>query len=74
MTTDCPVHTPSLLCVINVLVLLHVADLKVPLECVLVSLLPKVYNVLYNSGQKFDRCQNKLMQACRYNIETRMGI
>lgn len=74
VTTDCPVHAPSLLCVINVLILLHVAYLKVPLECVLVSFLPKVYNVLYNSRQKFDRCLNKLRQACRYNIETRMGI
>lgn len=74
VTTDCLVHAPSLICVFNVLVLLHVADLKVPLECVLVSFLPKVYNVLYNFRQKFDRSLNKLMQACRYNIETRMGI
>ena len=33
-----------------------------------------VCNVLCNSGQKFNRCLNRLMQAGRYNIETRMGI
>lgn len=69
-----PVHAPSLLCVTNILVLLHIANLKVPSGFSLRSFLRGVCSVLYNSRQKFDRCLNKPTQAGRYNIETRMWM
>lgn len=40
MTTDCPVHAPSLLCAVNILVWLHVAGSKVPSGCAVGSFLP----------------------------------